>query len=156
MKIRVLAVGVRMPGWVQEAWKDYAKRLPHDCALDLIEIRPEPRTSGKTTAQLMAAEARRLEAAIPAQAWRVVLDEHGQDVSTLALARHLEDWRGAGHDVCIVIGGPDGLDPDLKRSAQQTLRLSSLTLPHPMVRVLLAEQIYRAWAILAGHPYHRA
>ncbi|MER1968410.1 23S rRNA (pseudouridine(1915)-N(3))-methyltransferase RlmH [Castellaniella sp. GW247-6E4] len=156
MRIQVLAVGVRMPAWVQEAWKDYAKRLPHDCALELIEIKPEPRISGKTPAQLMQAEALRIEAAAPAQAWRVVLDEHGRDLDTMTLARHLESWRGAGRDVAFLIGGPDGLDPALKQRGHQTIRLSSLTLPHPMVRVLLAEQIYRAWAILAGHPYHRA
>lgn len=156
MKIQVLAVGTRMPGWVQEAWKDYARRLPQDCALDLTEIRPEPRTSGKSVAQLMQAEAQRLQSAIPAHAWCVVLDEHGRDISTIDLARHLETWRGAGHNVAVLVGGPDGLDAQIKQQANQTLRLSSLTLPHPLVRVLLAEQIYRAWAILAGHPYHRA
>lgn len=156
MKIQVVAVGVRMPAWVQDAWQDYAKRLPRDYGLELVEIKPEPRTSGKTATQLMAAEAQRIQAAIPAQAWRIVLDEHGRDLDTMGLARDLESWRDAGRDVAFLIGGPDGLDPELKRTGHTTIRLSSLTLPHPMVRILLAEQIYRAWSILAGHPYHRS
>lgn len=156
MKIQVVAVGVRMPTWVQDAWQDYAKRLPRDYGLELVEIKPEPRTSGKTATQLMAAEAQRIQAAIPAQAWRIVLDEHGRDLDTMGLARDLESWRDAGRDVAFLIGGPDGLDPELKRTGHTTIRLSSLTLPHPMVRILLAEQIYRAWSILAGHPYHRS
>jgi 23S rRNA (pseudouridine1915-N3)-methyltransferase len=157
MRLRVYAVGTRMPGWVQDAWQDYAKRMPRDCAIELHEIRPEPRTQGKTTAQMMQAEAQRIEAALHGEAvWRVILDEHGRDLSTRDLAGHLEDWRAGGQDVAFIIGGPDGLDAELKRTARQTLRLSSLTLPHPMVRILLAEQLYRAWSILSGHPYHRA
>ncbi|MFT0532277.1 23S rRNA (pseudouridine(1915)-N(3))-methyltransferase RlmH [Castellaniella hirudinis] len=155
MKLRIYAVGHRMPAWVQDAWQDYSKRMPRDCLVELHEIRPEPRTSGKTPTQLMQAEAQRIEAALPATAWRVILDEHGQDLGTRDLARHLEAWRAAGQDIALIVGGPDGLDPALKSTARQTLRLSSLTLPHPLVRVLLAEQLYRAWSILAGHPYHR-
>jgi len=156
VKLVVAAVGTRMPAWVQAAWDDYAKRLPADCALDLREIKPEPRTSGKTPVQMMAAEARRIEAAIPAGALRVALDERGQDMDTLRLSRHLEQWRGSGRDVALLVGGPDGLDDALKQACEQRLRLSALTLPHPLVRVLLAEQLYRAWSILNGHPYHRA
>lgn len=156
MKLIVIAVGMRMPNWVETAWRDYAKRLPADCQLELKEVKPEPRTSGKTAAQMMQAEARRIEAAIPAQALRIALDEHGKDISTKALAGELEKWRGDGHDVAFLIGGPDGLDSALKQGCQDKLRLSSLTLPHPMVRVVLAEQLYRAWAIMTGHPYHRA
>lgn len=156
MKLIVIAVGARMPGWVQAAWQDYAKRLPHDCAIELREIKPEPRTSGKPPAQLMHAEAQRIAAALPAHAWRIALDEHGKDLTTMALSHHLESWRGEGRDVAFIVGGPDGLDPELKKSCDQLLRLSSLTLPHPMVRVLLVEQLYRAWAIMNGHPYHRA
>lgn len=150
------AVGTRMPAWVETAWQDYAKRLPADCALDLREIKPEPRTSGKTPAQMMAAEAKRIEAALPAGSLRVALDERGRDLTTVQLAGELERWRGTGSDVALLVGGPDGLDEDLKRSCAQSLRLSSLTLPHPLVRVLLAEQIYRAWSVMSGHPYHRA
>lgn len=156
MKLIVIAVGARMPGWVQNAWQDYAKRLPHDCAIELREIKPESRTSGKLPTQLMHAEAQRILAALPAHAWRIALDEHGKDLTTIALSQHLESWRGDGRDVVFIIGGPDGLDSELKKSCDQLLRLSSLTLPHPMVRVLLVEQLYRAWAIMNGHPYHRA
>ncbi|ARP86138.1 23S rRNA (pseudouridine(1915)-N(3))-methyltransferase RlmH [Bordetella genomosp. 9] len=156
MKLLVVAVGTRMPAWVESGWDDYAKRLPPDCALALREIKPEPRTSGKTPAQMMAAEARRIEAALPAGVLRVALDERGRDLTTAALARTLEQWRGLGRDVAFLVGGPDGLDEALKGSCDASIRLSSLTLPHPMVRILLAEQLYRAWAILTNHPYHRA
>jgi len=152
MKLIVAAVGTRMPGWVQSAWDDYAKRLPADCALSLVEIKPEPRTSGKTPAQMMALEARRLHAG----AWRIALDEQGRDLTTAQLAGELTRWREQGRDVALIIGGPDGLDDSLKTGCDARLRLSSLTLPHPLVRVLLAEQLYRAWSITAGHPYHRA
>ncbi|WP_353147314.1 23S rRNA (pseudouridine(1915)-N(3))-methyltransferase RlmH [Pollutimonas bauzanensis] len=156
MKLIVVAVGMRMPNWVETAWDEYARRLPSDCALELKEVKPEPRTSGKTAAQMMQAEARRIEAAIPPQAMRIALDEHGKDMDTMGLARQLEGWRGSGQDIAFLVGGPDGLDAALKQSCNGRLRLSSLTLPHPMVRVVLAEQLYRAWAIMTGHPYHRA
>lgn len=156
MKLIVVAVGMRMPDWVESAWRDYARRLPSDCSLELKEIKPEPRTSGKTPAQLMQAEARRIEAAISPQAYRIALDERGKDLDTMALASELEKWRQGGQDIAFLIGGPDGLDPHLKNSCNSRLRLSSLTLPHPMVRVVLAEQLYRAWAIMTNHPYHRA
>jgi 23S rRNA (pseudouridine1915-N3)-methyltransferase len=156
MKLIVAAVGARMPGWVDEAWKDYAKRMPPDCALELREIKPEPRTSGKTPAQLMAAEAKRIEAALPPGVHRIALDERGDDLTTVRLSSRLERWRGLGSDIALLIGGPDGLDPVLKAQCPELLRLSSLTLPHPLVRVVLAEQLYRAWAIMTGHPYHRA
>src|SRR6185312_7717421 len=141
MRLRVIAVGTRMPDWVQAAWHDFAKRMPKDCALELHEIKADARTQGRTVPQMMHAEAQRIEAAIPAQALRVILDEHGQDVTTMALAGHLKAWQATGSDVALIIGGPDGLDPALKQTARETLRLSSLTLPHAMVRVLLAEQI---------------
>ncbi|SOE48811.1 LSU m3Psi1915 methyltransferase RlmH [plant metagenome] len=156
MKLIVAAVGNKMPGWVEQAWNDYAKRLPPDCALELREIKPEPRTLGKTPAQMMAAEARRIESALPDGVLRVTLDERGRDQTTMQLSQRLSGWREGGRDVALLVGGPDGLDPDLKAASAESLRLSSLTLPHPMVRVLLAEQLYRAWAILTNHPYHRA
>lgn len=156
MKLIVVAVGTRMPAWIEAGWKEYARRLPADCQLELREVKPEPRTSGKTPAQMMQAEALRIEHTIPQNTLRMALDEHGKDLDTMMLARHLEQWRGGGQDVVFVIGGPDGLDDAFKRSCHGRLRLSSLTLPHPMVRVLLAEQLYRAWAIMTGHPYHRA
>lgn len=156
MKLIVATVGARMPAWVDAAWDDYAKRMPPDCALELREIKPEPRKSGKTAEQLMAAEARRIDAALPPGCHRVALDERGKDLSTVQLSSRLEHWRTLGCDIAFLIGGPDGLDPALKRQCPEMLRLSSLTLPHPMVRILLGEQLYRAWAIMTGHPYHRA
>lgn len=157
MKLQVYAVGTRMPQWIQAGWEEFCHRMPRDCALELHEIRAEPRTQGKTVAQIKQAEGGRIEAALgTGTAWRVVLDEHGTDTSTLELAAHLKTWRASGDDVAFIVGGPDGLDPALKSTARQTLRLSSLTLPHALVRVLLAEQLYRAWSILSGHPYHRA
>lgn len=156
MKLIVAAVGNRMPAWVETAWDDYARRMPPDCALELREIKPEPRTSGKTAAQMMAAEARRIEAALPPQALRIALDERGRDLTTVALSQTLEQWRAGGRDVAFLVGGPDGLDAALKASCSSMIRLSSLTLPHPMVRVVLGEQLYRAWAIMTNHPYHRA
>ena len=156
MKIYVIAVGARMPDWVNTAWDDYAKRLPSDWTVLLKEIKPEPRTTGKTVAQMMAAEAKRIEAAIPADSFRVALDEHGKDLSTTKFADTLQAWQNASQSVALLIGGPDGLDPALKASCAQLLRLSSMTMPHPLVRVVLIEQIYRGWSILVNHPYHRA
>lgn len=156
MKLLVLAVGNRMPDWVETAWTDYARRMPADHAVELREIKPEPRTSGKTPAQMMQAEAVRLRAALPSGATIVALDERGRDLSTAVLAQKLDAWRQDARDVAFLVGGPDGLDDSLKAQAHERIRLSSLTLPHPMVRVLLAEQLYRAWSINAGHPYHRA
>ena len=156
MKLIVIAVGNRMPDWVTTAWKDYAKRMPADCTIELREIKPEPRTSGKTPAQMMQAEAVRIQAALSADSLVIALDEHGRDLTTMALSDQLEGWRSNGQDVTFVIGGPDGLDVSLKKRCAGLIRLSSLTLPHPMVRIVLAEQLYRAWAILTNHPYHRA
>lgn len=155
MKITLIAVGHRMPDWVTSAWDDYAKRLPNDCAIELKEIKAEPRTTGKTTAQMMTAEAKRIQAAIPPHNTVIVLDERGKDLSTKKLAEMLDDWMANQQDITLVIGGPDGIDADFKNSISQKIRLSSLTLPHPMVRVVLIEQIYRAWSILNNHPYHR-
>ncbi|WP_454006592.1 23S rRNA (pseudouridine(1915)-N(3))-methyltransferase RlmH [Alcaligenes sp. Marseille-Q7550] len=156
MKLIVIAVGQRMPDWVEQGWQEYARRMPADCALELREIKAEPRSGGKTPAQMMQAEAKRIEAAIPAQALRIALDERGKDMTTVKLAQELERWRGEGRDIAILVGGPDGLDAALKQSCHGMLRLSSLTLPHPLVHILLAEQLYRAWSVMTGHPYHRA
>ena len=155
MRLMVVAVGQRVPTWAQTAWDDYAKRFPPELKLELKAIKTEPRTGGKTAAQLMAAERQRIEAAIPKGTHTVVLDERGTALTTQALASRLGDWQGLGGDVALVIGGPDGLDPELRRSAHERIRLSDLTLPHAMVRVLLVEQLYRAWSVNAGHPYHR-
>ena len=155
MKIFVVAVGTRMPGWVEEAYGEFAKRMPREMPLHLVEIKAEPRTTGKPVEVLMAAEAQRIVAALPARCRRVVLDERGADVTTRQLAQRLAGWMEQGDDVAIIIGGPDGLAPELKAGADESLRLSSLTLPHAMVRVLLAEQLYRAMSLLKNHPYHR-
>lgn len=154
MRLLVAAIGQRQPAWADAAWDDFAKRFPADCRLELKALKAEPRP-GKTAAQCMAAEAQRLEAALPKGVRRVILDERGSRLSTAQLAERLQFWRGDGRDVALLIGGPDGLDPALKASADETLRLSDLTLPHAFARVLLAEALYRAWSLLQGHPYHR-
>ena len=154
MKLLVLAVGQRQPAWADAAWADFAKRFPPEMRLDLKAVKAEPR-NGRSPAQCMAAEAQRLESGVPKGARRVVLDEAGTRRSTAQLAARLGAWRGDGRDVALLIGGPDGLDDALKHSADETLRLSDLTLPHAFVRVLLAEALYRAWTLLQGHPYHR-
>jgi len=160
VKLLILAVGHKMPAWVSMGFEDYARRMPRDTALQLVEIRPQPR--GKTAdspaqiERLLQLEAQRLRAAIPAGATCVALDERGRSVSTQDLARLLEGWRQAGADVAFLVGGADGLERDLKRSAHLMLSLSAMTLPHQLVRVLLAEQLYRAASLLQGHPYHRA
>lgn len=154
MKLVIAAVGQRQPAWADAAYEDFAKRFPADLRLELKAVKAEPR-GGKSAEQLMAAEARRLDEAIPKGARRVVLDERGTRMTTVELARRLEFWLGDGRDVAFVIGGPDGLDASIKASADETLRLSDLTLPHAFVRVFLAEALYRAWSLRNGHPYHR-
>ena len=155
MKLLVIAVGQRVPDWAQTAWADYAKRFPPELRLELKAIKTEPRWGGKTTEQIMTAERQRIEAAIPAGTHVVALDERGSALTTAALAAKLSQWQGQGGDVALLIGGPDGLHPALRQAAHERIRLSDLTLPHAMVRVLLVEQLYRAWSINAGHPYHR-
>ncbi|ANQ86769.1 rRNA large subunit methyltransferase [Azoarcus olearius] len=155
MKLLVVAVGHRMPAWVDAGFDEFARRMPRELPLQLIEVKAEPRTSGKPVEAMMAAEAARIEAVLPPRCRRVVLDERGGDLTTVALARRLEAWQGEGEDVAFIVGGPDGLAPSLKASAAESLRLSSLTLPHALVRPLLAEALYRAWTVTRNHPYHR-
>ncbi len=155
MRLIVAAVGQRQPAWARDAYDEFAKRFPPECRLELIEVKAEPRSSGKTAAQMMALEGARLSAATPPRARRVALAEHGVRVTTLQLAERLRAWRDGGRDVVMWIGGPDGLDAALRASADESLRLSDLTLPHAIARVLLAEALYRAWSVLSGHPYHR-
>jgi 23S rRNA (pseudouridine1915-N3)-methyltransferase len=154
MRIVVVAVGTRQPAWVAAAFADYVKRMPPELRVELKEVKAEPRGS-RTAAQAMAAEAARIDAAIARGMRRVVLDEHGERVTSAAFARHVQAWQRDGRNAALVIGGPDGLDPALKERADETLRLSDLTLPHALVRVVVAEALYRASTILAGHPYHR-
>jgi 23S rRNA (pseudouridine1915-N3)-methyltransferase len=155
MKLLVLAIGQRQPAWAAAAWAEFAKRFPPEMRLDLTALKAEPRGT-RSTAQCLAGEALRIEAALPKGARRVVLDERGTRTTTAQLAERLRAWRSDGRDVALLIGGADGLDAALKASADETLRLSDLTLPHALVRVLLAEALYRAWSLLQGHPYHRA
>jgi 23S rRNA (pseudouridine1915-N3)-methyltransferase len=155
MRLIVAAVGQKPPAWADAAYEEFERRFPPEMRLELKAVKAEPRAGGKAAAQLMQAEAKRLEAVLPAGARRVVLDEHGTRWTTRALADRLAFWRADGRDVAFVIGGPDGLDPVLKASADETARLSDLTLPHAFVRVLLAEALYRAWSLSTGHPYHR-
>jgi 23S rRNA (pseudouridine1915-N3)-methyltransferase len=154
MRLIVLAIGQRQPAWADAAWDEFARRFPPEMRLELKALKAEPR-AGRTTAQCVAAEAQRLTAALPAGVRRVVLDERGSALSTAALARRLGAWRDDGRDVALLIGGPDGLAADLKAQADETMRLSDLTLPHALARVLLAEALYRAWTLSTGHPYHR-
>ena len=154
MKLLIVAVGQRVPDWAQTAWDDYAKRFPFEIKLELKAVKTEPRGS-KSLETLYAAERARIEAAIPKGCRVVVLDERGTALTTRALAGKLQDWQSSGDDVALVIGGPDGLEPAFRQSAHERIRLSDLTLPHAMVRVLLIEQLYRAWSINANHPYHR-
>ena len=153
MLLRIVAVGQRVPDWAQTAWDDYAKRFPPEIRVELKAVKTEPRGS-KTLETLYAAERARIEAAIPKGARTVALDERGEALNTPALARRLTQWQEQG-DVALLIGGPDGLDPALREGAHERIRLSDLTLPHAFARVLLIEQLYRAWSINAKHPYHR-
>ncbi|HTH60982.1 MAG TPA: 23S rRNA (pseudouridine(1915)-N(3))-methyltransferase RlmH [Paraburkholderia sp.] len=155
MKLHIVAVGHRMPDWIATGFDEYAKRMPPELRIELREIKPEQRSSGRPAESVMAAERQRIEAALPKAARIVALDERGRDWTTMQLATALPDWQRDGRDVAFLIGGADGLDPQLKARADLLLRLSSLTLPHAMVRVLLAEQLYRAWTITQNHPYHR-
>ncbi len=156
MQLVIVAVGSRMPAWVDAAFGDYASRMPPECRIVLREVRPESRTAGKTVDAMMAAEAERIRAALPKRGPRIVLDERGRDATSQAFADALAGWRDSGDDAAFVIGGPDGLARELKDEATSSLRLSSLTLPHGLARVVLAEQLYRAWSIARNHPYHRA
>ncbi len=154
MRLLIVAVGLRVPDWAQTAWDDYAKRFPHELRVELKAVKTEPRGS-KTLETLYAAERGRIEAAIPRGTRIVALDERGTTLTTLALAAKLKDWQLTGDDVALVIGGPDGLDPAFRQAAHERIRLSDLTLPHAFARVLLIEQLYRAWSVNANHPYHR-
>ena len=154
MKLRIVALGHRMPGWVTTGCDDYARRLPRDIALEIVELKPEPRERGRSVVQMLAAEASRIVAAC--SGFRIVaLDERGKAWSTRDLAARLRGFRDAGDDVAFVIGSADGLAEDVKTRAAAVVAVSAMTLPHGLVRVLLAEQIYRAVSLLAGHPYHR-
>jgi len=154
-RLAILAVGGKLPGWANEACDAYLKRLPRGFEATLAEIKAEPRASGKSVEQMMAAEGLRLRAAVPRGARLVGLDEQGKDLSTGQFAAKLRLWLDSGTPTAFLIGGPDGIDARLKRECEVLLCVSSLTLPHALARVVLAEQLYRAASLLTGHPYHR-
>jgi len=155
MKLRLLAVGHKMPAWVEQGFAEYAKRLPADCSIELVEIPPGHRAKNTSKEKAMQQEADALRKAIRPQDHVVALEVKGHNWSTEQLAQQLEDWRMQGGDVALLVGGPDGMTAEVLALAKQRWSLSALTLPHPLVRVLLAEQLYRAWSILQGHPYHK-
>jgi 23S rRNA (pseudouridine1915-N3)-methyltransferase len=155
MRIHVIAVGQRLPPWVKAGCEEYAKRLPREWNFELVALKAAARSEGKPAAAAMQAEARAIAGAMAGGVRRVMLDERGQQVTTTQLAGWLTRWQRDGRDVALIIGGADGLDPELRQSADETLALSHLTLPHGLVRLLLVEQLYRAACVLQGHPYHR-
>ena len=155
MKLRVLAVGHRMPAWVDAGFNEYARRMPPDARIELIAVKPETRSGGTPVGRALEAEEKRIRAAFPDGSIKVVLDERGKLLSTKDLAGRIERWRAVGRDVAFVVGGADGLAEAVKRGAELTWSLSPLTLPHGLARVVLAEQLYRAVSILHNHPYHR-
>lgn len=155
MQLVIAAVGHKMPAWIEAGFGEYAKRMPPECRIVLKEIKPVERSGSRSAETVMAQERSKIEAAIPKSSRIVALDERGKDVTTIQLSQLLQQWQQEGGDVTFVIGGADGLDGEFKSSADMLIRISSLTLPHGMVRVLLAEQLYRAWSITQNHPYHR-
>jgi 23S rRNA (pseudouridine1915-N3)-methyltransferase len=154
MRLRVVALGQRMPAWVDEGWAEYARRMPPEIPVELAALKPEPRDRGKSVAQILAAEALRIASACR-NASVVALDERGEPWTTRTLSDKLARWRIEGRDVAFVIGSADGLAQSVKRDASATFSLSALTLPHGLVRIIVAEQLYRAVSLLSGHPYHR-
>ncbi|MCM1512249.1 MAG: 23S rRNA (pseudouridine(1915)-N(3))-methyltransferase RlmH [Oxalobacter formigenes] len=155
MQLLIIAVGKKMPAWIENGFEEYTRRMPPECRIILKEIRPADRAAGKSAQSVMAAEQTRIEAALPKNSRVIALDEHGKDLTTMQLSGELEKWRQEGRDIAFVIGGADGLNSAFKKNADELVRLSSLTLPHGMVRILLAEQLYRAWSLTQNHPYHR-
>lgn len=157
MRIHLLAVGRRMPVWADAAYAEYAQRLQKsECRLELKEIEPAQRSKTTAATRAMNEEAARLSAALPKNARVITLDEHGRALTSAQLAEQLQQWMNDGRDIALVIGGADGLAPEIKARAESSWSLSAMTLPHALARVLVAEQLYRAWSILKNHPYHRA
>lgn len=155
MKIRLIAVGTKMPAWVTTGFQDYAKRLPHECSLELIEITAGKRGKNADIARILQQEAEATRAAIGKSDRVVALEVKGKAHSTASLAKRLEHWQMDGRDVSLLVGGPEGIAPELSASADELWSLSPLTLPHPLVRILVAESLYRAWSLSNNHPYHR-
>lgn len=143
-----------MPDWVESACAEYLKRMPREATVEIVEVKPDKRAAGKNSEVVQEAEAKRILEVV-GKDYLIALDERGQEVTTLQLAERMKAWLGSGRDVALIVGGADGLHPDLKARAEWRWGLSKLTLPHGMVRVLLAEQLYRAWTVINHHPYHR-
>lgn len=156
MKARLIAVGERAPAWVAEGFAEYRKRLSHGLPLELVEVEPGLRGKGRDAARAQSDEGMRVLAAIPRNAWVVTLDGRGRGYTSEQLAQRLEHWRGQGRDLAFLIGGPEGHAPEVLARADESWSLGPLTLPHMLVRLVVAEQLYRATALLANHPYHRA
>ena len=156
MRIHLIAVGTRMPSWVEQGYREFSKRLPHECSLRLVEIPLGKRGKSQAAARARHEEGQAMLAAIPADCHVVALDVKGKAWSTGDLAARLQDWMASGRDLALLVGGPDGLSPACLERADQHWSLSALTFPHALVRVMLAEQLYRAWTITTGHPYHRS
>lgn len=154
MKLRIISVGHKMPAWVETACAEYTKRMPREASVEIIDIKPEKRAAGNSTGNIQLIEAKRILDAI-GKDYCIALDERGQEVTTLQLADKFKDWQFSGRDVALIIGGADGLHVSVKQKADWLWGLSKLTLPHAMVRVLLAEQLYRAHSVISNHPYHR-
>lgn len=154
MKILILAVGDKLPAWAETAVADYVKRMPREARIEIVPVKPEKR-AGQSAERIKALEAARILEKLPTGCALVAMDEHGRELDTRELSQVFDGWLNSGRDVALAIGGADGLDPELLRRADLKLSLSRLTLPHALARVLLAEQLYRAWTLLANHPYHR-
>lgn len=155
MQIYLVAIGQRMDAWVNQAYDEFAKRLPHECRLKLVEVPASRRTKNSEIKRILVEEGKRLLAAIPSNSMVIALDTAGQQWSTETLAEQMDQWLVESRDIALLIGGPDGLSDECKARADACLSLSKLTFPHPLVRIIIAEQVYRAWSILKGHPYHR-
>ena len=156
MRFLIFAVGIKRPKWVEAGFDEYARRMPHEAAIELVEIKPEKRGGGKKVEQLLVAEAARILAVLPSKCRIVAMDERGRQWTTAKLADSITGWMRNGGDTAFLLGGADGLDTEIKNSADEILALSAMTLPHGLARVLLAEQLYRAVSLINRHPYHRA
>jgi len=156
VRIHLIAVGTRMPAWVETAWADYSSRLPHECRLELIEIAPAQRGKNTDIARAKQLEGEKILKAIPRDSFVIALDERGEALTSPQWAGELQKWMQSGRDTCLLIGGPDGHSPEVLARADRQWSLSKLVLPHALVRVFVAEQLFRAWSLLSNHPYHRA
>lgn len=155
MRLQIFSVAHKLPDWLENGIQEYSKRMPREFNFSIIEIKPEKRVGGKTALQIMEAEKQRLQAVLPSQSFIIALDERGANWTTVKLSENMQTWLQSGQDISLIIGGADGLHPDIKNNARQLLQLSAMTLPHGMARLLLVEQLYRAWTVLNHHPYHR-